>query len=60
MGHTFLEVGAIVRHRSKPDWGLGQIQSIIGPRVTVNFEHQGKVVLHGEDLPLELVAPDHS
>ncbi len=60
MSHAFLEVGAIVRHRIKPDWGLGQIQSIIGARVTVNFENQGKVVLHGDDLPLELVAPDHS
>ncbi|MCH8951102.1 MAG: DUF3553 domain-containing protein [Proteobacteria bacterium] len=59
MSHAFLEVGAIVRHRSKPDWGLGQIQSIIGLRVTVNFEHQGKVVMHGDDLPLQLVAPDH-
>ncbi len=60
MPHAFLEVGAIVRHRIEPGWGLGQIQSIIGPRVTVNFENQGKVVLHGDDLPLELVAPDHS
>jgi len=59
MSQAFLEVGAIVRHRTEPSWGLGQIQSIIGPRVTVNFEHQGKVVLHGDDPPLELVAPDH-
>ena len=54
----FLEVGAIVRHREQPDWGEGQVQSIIGLRVTVNFEHQGKVVLHGEDIPLEVIAPD--
>lgn len=60
MSHTFLEVGAIVRHRDEPDWGIGQIQSIIGARVTVNFEHCGKVILHGDDLPLELVTPDHS
>jgi len=60
MQNAFLEVGAIVLHRIEPDWGLGQIQSIIGPRVTVNFEHRGKVVLHGDDLPLELVAPDHT
>jgi len=60
MSHAFLEVGAIVRHRIRPEWGLGQIQSIIGPRVTVNFEHRGKVVLHGDDLPLELVAPERS
>ena len=59
MPHGFLEVGAIVLHRNEPGWGLGQIQSIIGYRVTVNFENRGKVVLHGDDLPLELVAPDH-
>lgn len=59
MAHFFLEVGAIVRHRSEPDWGLGQIQSIIRERVTVNFENQGKVVFQGSDPPLELVSPDH-
>lgn len=59
MQYAFLEVGAIVRHRDEPGWGLGQIQSVIGTRVTVNFENQGKVVLQGDDIPLELVAPDH-
>lgn len=59
MQYAFLEVGAIVRHRDEPEWGLGQVQSIIGTRITVNFENQGKVVLQGSDLPLELVAQDH-
>ncbi len=59
MSQAFLEVGAIVRHRIRPDWGLGQIQSIIGPRITINFENRGKVVLRGDDIPLELVASDH-
>jgi hypothetical protein len=58
MANPFLEVGAVVRHRTEPDWGLGQIQSVIGPRVTVNFENRGKVVLHGDDLPLEIVTAD--
>ena len=59
MQHVFLEVGAIVRHRDQPDWGLGQVQSIIGSRVTVNFENQGKGVLQGDDVPLEVVSPVH-
>lgn len=59
MQYAFLEVGAIVRHRGEPGWGLGQIQSVIGSRVTVNFQNEGKVVLQGDDLPLELVDPDH-
>lgn len=53
-----LEVGAIVRMPAEPDWGLGQVQSIVGTRITVNFEHRGKVVLQGDGVTLELVAPD--
>ncbi len=53
-----LEVGAIVRLPAEPDWGLGQVQSIVGTRVTVTFEHRGKVVLLGDAVELELVAPD--
>lgn len=53
-----LEVGALVRHRAEPDWGVGQVQSILGPRVTVMFEHRGKVVLDGYGVPIEVVAPD--
>jgi FKBP-type peptidyl-prolyl cis-trans isomerase 2 len=40
-----LEPGMLVRHPNREDWGLGQVQSVIGPRVTVNFEHAGKVVI---------------
>lgn len=60
MTHSFLEVGAIVRNRLEPDWGLGQVQSIIGGRITVNFENRGKVVFRGENPPLDLVSPDHA
>jgi hypothetical protein len=35
----------LVRTRTSEDWGLGQVQSVIGSRVTVNFEHAGKVVI---------------
>ncbi|MEM1383778.1 MAG: DUF3553 domain-containing protein [Pseudomonadota bacterium] len=58
MTDAFLEVGALVRHRAEPDWGIGQIQSMIGDRITVNFENAGKVVLRGSHLPLDLVSPD--
>lgn len=58
MSNLFLEVGAIVRNRQEPDWGLGQIQSMIDGRITVNFENRGKVVFRGEDPPLEMVSPD--
>mgnify|MGYP003383696170 CR=1 FL=1 len=35
----------MVRHPAQPDWGLGQVQSNINNRVTVNFEHAGKRVI---------------
>lgn len=57
MTSPFLEVGALVRHRDRLDWGLGQIQSIVGERITVNFENEGKIVLLGGDA-LDLVSPD--
>ena len=41
-----LEPGMLVRHPDRADWGLGQVQSAIGSRITVNFEHGGKVVIN--------------
>lgn len=34
--------GDLVRHPDRPDWGVGQVQSVDGDRVTVNFQHAGK------------------
>ncbi len=50
------EVGDFVRHPARLDWGDGQVQSIIGKVVTVNFEEVGKQVIHSEHVTLELVA----
>ncbi|MBL4917523.1 DUF3553 domain-containing protein [Szabonella alba] len=46
------EPGMLVRHPSEPDWGLGQVQSSIGTRITVNFEHRGKVTIDGRQILL--------
>ena len=35
-----------MRHPGEPDWGVGQVQSAIGDRVTVNFEHAGKRLIN--------------
>jgi len=54
--NMLLEPGMIVRHPDRPDWGAGQVQSKIGPRVTVMFAEEGKVVIDGRRialLPLE-------
>ena len=50
--NTMLEPGMLVRHPDQPDWGLGQVQSNIGGRVTVNFEHAGKVVIESKRITL--------
>jgi len=52
--------GAWVRHPSRPDWGLGQVQSAIGHRVTVNFEHAGKLLINTEVVGLDVVEPDEA
>ena len=46
-----------VRHPGRPDWGLGQIQSMIGHRITVNFENAGKVLIDGRAIELEPAEP---
>ena len=38
----FLEPGVLVRHPTQDDWGVGQVQSVAGRKVTVNFENAGK------------------
>jgi hypothetical protein len=44
--------GAWVRHPEHPDWGIGQIQSIVGNRITVNFEHAGKLLINSANVSL--------
>ncbi len=52
--------GMLVRHPSQPDWGLGQIQSVVGERVTVNFEHRGKQLINCAVIALEIVAKEQA
>ena len=47
--------GCFVRHPERPDWGLGQVQSAIGHRVTVNFENAGKQLIDSDAVALEVV-----
>ena len=47
--------GAFVRHPGQPDWGIGQIQSVIGDRITVNFENAGKRLIIGAIIELEII-----
>lgn len=49
---SFIEPGQFVRHPDRPDWGLGQVQSAIGERITVNFENAGKVLMNASVVQL--------
>jgi len=53
--NTLLVPGTLVRHPTQPDWGIGQVQSVIGERVTVNFEDRGKVLINAAVVELEVV-----
>ncbi|WP_081822228.1 DUF3553 domain-containing protein [Acidocella facilis] len=57
MERSEYEPGQYVRHPQRPDWGLGQVQSAIGNRVTVNFEHAGKVLVDTDRVILDLADP---
>jgi hypothetical protein len=50
--NSLLEPGMLVRNAARPDWGLGQVQSNVSGKVTVNFEHEGKLVLDGLQVDL--------
>ena len=54
----FLEPGALVRHPQQADWGLGQVQSVAGRKVTVNFEHAGTQVIDAAVVRLDFVGDD--
>lgn len=53
--NEMFEPGMLVRHPQQPDWGVGQVQSNIAGRVTVNFENAGKVVVMSDHVILEPV-----
>lgn len=50
--------GALVVNPSEPDWGLGQVQSVVGTKVTVNFENMGKIILNTALINLEIIDPE--
>lgn len=53
-----LAPGMFVRHPNEPDWGTGQVQSVIGDRITVNFQHRGKVLINGARITLVILGDE--
>ena len=53
--NAILAPGMLVRHPKFAEWGIGQVQSNIAGRITVNFPEEGKVVIDGAHVTLEPV-----
>ena len=49
------EPGDYVTNPKNKDWGIGQIQSIIKDKVTVNFENVGKKVINIKKINLKII-----
>jgi len=49
------ELGDKVTNPDKKDWGIGQVQSIINGKVTINFENVGKKVINSEIIKIEKI-----
>ena len=56
--NEILTPGDYVRHPEHPTWGLGQVQSVIRDRITVNFENKGKQLINGQKISLLMVNID--
>ena len=50
-----IEPGDKVVNPSNKDWGIGQAQSIINDKITVNFENVGKKVIISSNIELKKV-----
>ena len=49
------EPGDFVINPNNKDWGIGQIQSIINDKVTVNFQNVGKKVINAQNIELKKI-----
>ena len=49
------EPGDFVINPDNKGWGIGQIQSIVNNKVTVNFENAGKKVINSKEITLERI-----
>jgi|TARA_B100001059_G_C17332700_1_gene332038 hypothetical protein len=51
--HFDFEPGDYVINPKNKEWGIGQIQSIIKNKITVNFQNFGKQVINSDIVKLE-------
>ncbi len=53
--NALLTPGMLVQHPQQPGWGVGQVQSNISGKITVNFREEGKVVIDATQVTLILI-----
>ena len=49
------EPGDKVVNPNNKDWGVGQVQSIIKEKITVNFQNVGKKVINAQNIELKKI-----
>jgi len=47
--------GIFVINENNNEWGIGQIQSSIDNKITINFENVGKKVINPEKIKLKIL-----
>ena len=47
--------GMLVVNELHKEWGIGQVQSSINEKITINFEHVGKKVININEVPLKII-----
>ncbi len=50
-----IEPGNFVINPSEKSWGIGQVQSVIKNKATINFENMGKQVINMDNVSLEKI-----
>ena len=53
--HFDFKPGDYVINTSQKGWGIGQVQSIIKNKITVNFQNRGKQVINGKIVILKKI-----
>ena len=49
------EPGDKVTNLDNKTWGIGQVQSIINDKATINFENVGKKVINSKNIKIEKI-----
>ena len=47
--------GMFVINKLHKEWGIGQVQSSINEKITINFEHVGKKAINIKKIPIKII-----